>query len=477
MAWRRRVVVVGGGFGGIAVARGLAREPVDILLLDKTNHHLFQPLLYQVATCALSPAEIAVPIRQVFAGQKNVEVLFTDVTEVNLKARRLETTSGPVDYHFLVLAAGARNNYFGHDDWPRHAVGLKTLDEALEVRRKVLMALELAEQETDPARRRELLTFVVIGGGPTGVEMAGALSELSRNMVTRDFRHTRPEEISVVLIEGGPSVLGTFSEPMRRSAMKQLLHLQVEVRPSSRVIAIGPEGLTVQPQDGEPQLIPAANVLWAAGVQAAALGSTLGVPLDRGGRVVVDRQLNVPGYEEVFCIGDMASCSDANGVAVPGVAPAATQMGRFVARQIERRLQGLKAEEFRYVNKGNLATIGRSAAVAEFRHLKLSGLPAWLLWLGVHIAFLIGFRNRYVVFFQWVWAYLTFQRGARLITGRPADFRWPSQPRRLTKRKKRVDPFAEGRDSMAPVSHAGDTPGPDADDAPERESTAPERTG
>ncbi len=433
MAWRRRVVVVGGGFAGIAVARGLAREPVDVLLLDRTNHHLFQPLLYQVATCALSPAEIATPIRHIFAKQKNVEVLFTEVKGVNLSGRRLETTSGSVDYHFLVLATGARNNFFGHDDWPQVAFGLKTLDEALDIRRRVLLSLEVAEQETGAARRRELLTFVVIGGGPTGVEMAGALSELSRAMVKRDFRYIQPDEISVVLVEGSPNVLATFAPSMRASAARQLTKLGVEVRTQSRVVAIHSQGLTIQAADGSSRDIPAATVLWAAGVRASELGASLGVPLDRSGRVIVDKHLNVPGYDEVFCIGDMASCTDAQGVLVPGVAPAAAQQGKFVAEQIDRRLQGRAVLEFRYRNKGSLATIGRKAAVAEFSRAKLTGFPAWVLWLGVHVSFLVGFRNRYVVLFQWVWHYFTYQRGARLITGKPEGFAWPSQPRRLAK--------------------------------------------
>lgn len=432
MAWRRRVVVVGGGFGGLAAARALGAE-FDVLLLDRTNHHLFQPLLYQVATCALSPAEIAIPIRQVVSGQRNIEVLFTDVTAVNLSARQLETTSGPVDYHFLVLAAGAKSNYFGNDHWEASAFGLKSLDDALEIRRRVLLSLEVAEQETDPRRRRELLTFVVIGGGPTGVELAGALSELSRTTVRRDFRHIKPEEISVVLVEGSPSVLAAFSESSRRAAHAQLVKLGVEVRTQSRVIDITESGLRVRDHEGSEREIPAATVLWGAGVKASSLGQTLGVPLDRAGRVIVDKGLNVPGYDEVFCIGDMAACVDAAGVAVPGVAPAAAQMGRFVARQIDRRAQGFEIEEFRYVNKGNLATIGRKAAVAEFARLKLTGMMAWLLWLVVHISFLVGFRNRYVVLVQWVWHYITFQGGARIINGTPRGFSWPSQPRRLGK--------------------------------------------
>ena len=434
MAWRQRVVVVGAGFGGIAVARALRKQRLDVLLLDRNNHHVFQPLLYQVATCALSPSEIAFPVRSIFATQKNVEVLFSDVQSVNLKARRIETSTGPIDYHFLVLAAGARNNHFGHDEWSDIAVGLKTLDDALEIRRRVLVALEVAEQETADLRRRELLTFCVIGGGPTGVEMAGALSELSRTLVGRDFRHIRPEEISVILLEGGPSILTTFSEVSRSRAMKQLEALGVELRTSAKVTAIEHNAVTIVREDGAPQVIPAANVIWAAGVRAAALTATLGVPLDRGGRVIVDRSLNVPGYDEVFAIGDLAACLNPDGTPIPGVAPAAAQAGRFVADQIVRRIYDQPTTEFQYVNKGNLATIGRKAAVAELGRAKLSGFVAWVLWLAVHICFLIGFRNRYIVLFQWVWHYFTNQGGARLITGtRNPHSGWPSQPRRLAK--------------------------------------------
>jgi NADH dehydrogenase len=434
MVWRQRVVIVGAGFAGIAAARALRKERVDVLLIDRNNHHVFQPLLYQVATCALSPSEIAFPIRSIFSSQKNAEVLFSDVQSINLKARRIETSTGPIDYHFLILAAGARNNHFGHDEWESVAVGLKTLDDALEIRRRVLVALEVAEQETGDLRRRELLTFLVIGGGPTGVEMAGALSELSRTLVGRDFRHIRPEEISVILLEGGPAILTTFSEASRAKAVAQLKALGVEVRTQARVNDIQPNAVTIAGPNGEAQAIPAANVIWAAGVRAAALTATLGVPLDRGGRVIVDRSLNVPGYDEVFAIGDLAACLNPDGSPVPGVAPAATQAGTFAAEQVISRLRGLETGEFRYVNKGNLATIGRKAAIAEFGRTKLSGFAAWVLWLGVHICFLIGFRNRYIVLCQWVWHYFTNQGGARLITGtRNPHSGWPSQPRRLAK--------------------------------------------
>jgi len=303
------------------------------------------------------------------------------------------------------------------------------------VRRRVLIALELAEQEMDPLRRRELLTFCVIGGGPTGVEMAGALSELSRTLVSRDFRHIPSNEISVILLEGGPSVLSTFSEVSRARATRQLKALGVEVRTGAKVTDIRSNAVTMVDDEGVEHTIPTASVLWAAGVRAAALTASLGVPLDRGGRIIVDRSLNVPGYDEVFAIGDLAACTDLDGTPVPGVAPAAMQAGSFVGRQIIARTRGLPAQQFRYVNKGNLATIGRKAAVAEFKRAKLSGFVAWVLWLGVHICFLIGFRSRYIVLFQWTWHYFTSQGGARLITGpRDASVNWPSQPRRLSKK-------------------------------------------
>lgn len=433
MAWRQRVVIVGAGFAGLAAARALQNERVDVLLLDRNNHHLFQPLLYQVATCALSPSEIAMPIRSIVRGQENVEVLYSEVKSINLAARCLETSTGPVDYHFLILATGVRTNYFGHDEWADAASGLKSLEDALEIRRRVLLSLEVAEQETLEARRRQLLTFCVIGGGPTGVELAGALSELSRSMAQRDFRHIDPSEISIVLVEGSGQVLGAFDERMQKSALEQLRALGVEVRCNARVVNIDPSGVSVRDADGQETLFAASTVLWAAGIRGTSFAESLGVPLDRGGRVLVGPTLTLPGYDEVFCIGDMAACTDAAGAAVPGVAPAAMQQGRFAARSIVGRIHNQPlTETFRYVDKGKLATIGRSSAVAEVGRLKLSGFVAWLLWLCVHICFLVGFRNRYLVLCQWVWHYFTFQGGSRLITGSgKRGFAWPTQPRRL----------------------------------------------
>jgi NADH dehydrogenase len=366
---------------------------------------------------ALSPADIAMPIRTIFSRQKNVEVMLADVTGVNLAARRVETSHGPVEYHFLVLAAGAKNNYFGHDEWGRGATGLKGLDDAIEMRRRVLLALEVAEQETDSARRRSLLTFCIIGGGPTGVELAGALSELSRTTVRRDFKHIRPEEITVILVEGSNALLRAFDPKLQRWAAARLSRLGVDVRCGARVLGIDESGITIQEGDVQSH-VPAATVLWSAGVCGTELARSLGCPLDVAGRVVVDGTLNLPGYDDVFAIGDMAACTDGRGTKVPGIAPAAMQQGRYVARQITRRLQGYTTtEHFRYFDKGNLATIGRNIAVAQFGRVTLSGFFAWVLWLFVHICFLVGYRNRYAVLLQWVWNYFTFRGGAQLITG------------------------------------------------------------
>jgi NADH dehydrogenase len=410
------VVIVGGGFGGLLAARGLGREPVRVTIVDRTNHHLFQPLLYQVAMAALSPADIAVPIRAVVHKQRNTTVLLAEAGRVDLAARTLHTSAGPLAYDYLVLAPGSHPYYFGHDDWAAAAPGLKTIDDAIDMRRRVLLALEEAEQATDPAARARLLTFVVIGGGPTGVELAGTLSELLRYMVKRDFRTVRPDQLRVLLIEGSPEILTTFRPDLRASAVAQLEAIGVEVRLGTRVAGVDAAGLTCETAAG-PTRIEAATILWAAGVRASPIGASLGVPLDRGGRVVVGPSMTVPGHDEVFVIGDLAACTDAKGVAVPGVAPAAMQAGRFAARAIAAAVAGRPRPAFRYVDKGSLAAIGRRAAVAQFRRFGVSGLAAWILWMAVHIFYLIGFRNRYIVMLEWAWHYLTFERGARLITG------------------------------------------------------------
>jgi len=413
------IVIVGGGFGGLLAARGLSgMKDARITLIDRTNHHLFQPLLYQVAMAGLSPADIAVPIRAVLHNQKNVAVRFAEVERVDLAGKRLHTTLGEEPYDKLIIAAGAVNSYFGHDaQWAQAAPGLKSLDDAVEIRKRVLLALELAEQEPDEATRKALLTFVVIGGGPTGVELAGALSELSRYIVARDFRRITYGQIRVILVEGGPAVLSTFKADLQQSAVEQLHGLGVEVRTSTKVLDIN-ENAVITDQD----TIVAHTVLWGAGVKAAPLAATLGVPLDRAGRIVVGADLHPVGYPDVFIVGDIAACTDAKGKPVPGVAPSAMQMGKFAARQIKKGLN----EQFSYKDKGSLATIGRSAAVAQFGQFGFGGFIAWLMWMAIHILFLVGFRNRYVVMFQWMWYYLSFERGARLITQHSVAPRQPA---------------------------------------------------
>ncbi|HEY8376309.1 MAG TPA: NAD(P)/FAD-dependent oxidoreductase [Nannocystis sp.] len=412
---RKHVIIVGGGFGGLRVARGLARAPVDITLLDRRNHHLFQPLLYQVAMAALSPAEIAVPIRSVFSRQRNCRVLLETAVGVDFERRKLKTEGlGELDYDYLVLACGSRNNYFGHDDWEEHAPGLKSLEEATEIRRRVLTAFELAEKEPDPAKQRRLLTFVVIGGGPTGVELAGALGEISRYTLARDFRRIDPERARVILIEAGPRILPTFPEPLADRAQRDLEALGVAVWTQSMVTAVTEEGVSLGSET-----VQAATVLWAAGVAPSELNRTLGVELDRQGRIVVGPDCSIPGHPEVFVLGDQAHFEEAPGKPpLPGLAPVAIQQGRQIARNIIRDLQGKPREAFRYVDKGQMATIGRRRAVAQLRKLEFGGLLAWLAWLLVHVYYLIGFKNRLQVMWEWTWSYLKFRRGARLIVGK-----------------------------------------------------------
>jgi NADH:ubiquinone reductase (H+-translocating) len=411
---RRQVIVVGGGFGGLNLARALARAPVHVTLLDRQNHHLFQPLLYQVAMAGLAPGEVAVPIRAVLRLQDNVRVLLSDVTDIDLGARLVRSREvPPLEYDYLVIASGAENSYFGHDDWQPVAPGLKDIDEALEIRRRVLLAFEAAEREPDPGLQRKHLTFVVIGGGPTGVELAGAIAELATFVLARDFRAIRSDATRVVLIEGGPRILASFPEELSESARRNLVDMGVEVRTSSRVTAIDASGVSA----GD-ERIEASTVLWAAGVKASDLCRRVGIPTDRLGRALVEPDCSVPGRPEVFVIGD-AACFMPEGEAspLPGVSPVAMQQARFVARQIERSIEGQSRERFRYVDKGSMATIGRSRAVAMVGKLRLTGFVAWLAWLGLHIFYLIGFRNRLVVLLDWAWAYFGYRRGSRLITG------------------------------------------------------------
>jgi len=412
------VVIVGAGFAGLYAAKRLARGPVRITLIDRKNHHTFQPLLYQVATAALSPADIAAPVRQVLRGRDNLEVLLGEVTAFDLAARSVHVNGmqhADIDlaYDYLIVAAGATHAYFGHErEWAPLAPGLKTVEDALEIRRRILLAYELAEREAVAGRRPRPLNFVVVGGGPTGVELAGALVEIARKVITREFRGIDPRRTRVILLEAGPRVLAAYPEDLSRSAEEQLRELGVEVRTNCAVKDIQP-GFVMA---GDEKLETAA-VLWAAGVAASPLGRMLGAPTDRAGRVLVAPDLTVPGHPEVFVVGDLAALQDAAGKPVPGVAPAAIQMGNAAADNILGALRGEPLRAFQYNDKGTLATIGRAAAVADIRGLHLSGLVAWLAWLFIHIFFLIGFRNRVAVILQWAWAYVTWQRAARLITG------------------------------------------------------------
>ena len=411
---RARVVIVGGGFGGLRAAKALADAPVHVTLVDRRNHHLFQPLLYQVATAALSPADIAQPIRSVLRGQPNLEVILADVVAVDAAERSiiLAGEAGRLPYDYLILAAGANHAYFGHDEWSQDAPGLKTLEDALDIRRRILTSFEEAEREPDPARRKALMTFVVVGGGPTGVEMAGAIAEIARFSLARDFRHIDTRDAKVILIEASTRLLAAFPERLSRRSLGDLMRLGVEVRFGKPVTAITAEAVTV----GD-ETIPANTLVWAAGVEASPLGRCLGVELDRAGRVRINPDLSVPGHPEIFVIGDMASLEDARGRPLPGVAQVAMQQGAWAAENIVRAIERKTARPFRYRDLGNMATIGRNSAVADIRGLGLTGFIAWLAWAVVHILNLIGFRNRLLVGLQWLWSYLTLQRGARLITG------------------------------------------------------------
>jgi NADH:ubiquinone reductase (H+-translocating) len=418
-----RVVIIGGGFGGLRAATGLRRAPVRVTLIDRRNHHLFQPLLYEVATAALSPADIAAPIRRVLSRQANADVILGEVTAINLNSSAVTLEDGSViGYDWLIIATGATHSYFGRDAWAPFAPGLKTIDDALEIRRRFLLAFEAADRETDPAARRAELTFVIVGAGPTGVELAGTMCELARRSIPRDYRSVDTTTTRVILVEADDRVLGTFPSDLSERAKRDLVRLGVEVRLNSRVTHIDRDGVLIGMAPGE--RIEAANVFWAAGVTASPLGAGLGVPLDGSGRVIVEADLSIPGHPNVFVIGDLAKAVDAaTGAAAPGIAPAALQMGAFVARLIRRRCsepmrpQTGAGTVFRYHDKGMLATIGRGKAVAKLKGIHFAGTLAWLLWAFVHILYLIGFRNRLAVMLSWAWAYLIFQRGARLITG------------------------------------------------------------
>jgi len=435
MTSKPRVVIVGAGFGGLNAARALGKAALQITVIDRKNFHTFQPLLYQVATAGLSPGEIAAPIRSILRYHNNVEVLMGEVTGFDLERRIVQTPDAEIPYDYLIIAAGATHSYFGHEDWEPLAPGLKTIEDALEIRRRVLLAFELAERQAAAGESELPLNFVVVGGGPTGVELAGTLAEISRHALAHEFRSIDPRRTHILLIEGGPRVLPTYPEDLSRSAEEQLHGLGVEVRTSAMVTLVEPGAVDI----GETR-VPATVVLWAAGVAASPLGKKLGAPVDRAGRVPVQADLSLPGHPEVFVIGDLAAAKDEQGKMLPGVAPVAIQEGKFVAKlireEVERAGSNRNPEgapplsrslrqgrgfdsrpDFHYWDKGSLATIGRAAAVAQFGKIHISGFIAWLSWLFVHILFLIGFRNRLLVFIQWAWSYVTYERGARLITG------------------------------------------------------------
>ena len=411
-AARRRVVIIGGGFGGLAAAKGLADAPVDITVIDRHNYHLFQPLLYQVATAGLSPADIASPIRGILRGQPNARAILGRVSGVDTGAKTVSVEGRAVPYDDLIIASGARHAYFGHDEWAEHAPGLKTIDDATYLRRRILLAFEKAEAETDLDERRALLTFVVVGGGPTGVEMAGAIAELAKKALARDFRTIDPREARIILIESGGRVLAPFDPALSAAAKRSLEHIGVEVRLGKAVTACEAHCVMI----GE-ETIPTRTMVWAAGVRASRAGKWLKAECDRAGRVIVAPDLTAPGHADIFVIGDTACVTGANGKPLPGVAPVAKQQGPYAAAAIKGRLRGETPAPFRYRDFGSMATIGRRSAVAQFGKVKISGQTAWLLWGLAHVYFLIGFRNRIAVVTNWLWHYVTFQSGTRLITG------------------------------------------------------------
>jgi NADH dehydrogenase len=408
---RPQVIIVGAGFGGLEAAKALRRAPVDITVLDRQNHHCFQPLLYQVATAALSPAEVAWPIRHILRGQRNATVLMAEVTGVDTAGKRVRTASGELPFDYLILATGATHSYFGHDEWAPVAPGLKRIEDALFIRRELLIAFEQAEVAKDAAERRRLLTFVIVGGGPTGVEMAGAIAEIARHTLVKDFRRIDPSTARIILIEAGPRILPAMPESLSDYAQRALMRMGVEVMTSTRVTKCDAGGV-----DLENGRIDSRTLVWAAGVVSSPAASWLNAAHDRAGRVTVEKDLSIPGHPEIFVVGDTAAVNDDKGNPVPGVAPAAKQMGRYAGKLIAARLAGKSAAPFRYRHMGDLATIGRRAAIVSLHGVKLTGFIAWLFWGVAHIYFLIGLKNRFIVAFTWFWDFITFNRGARLIT-------------------------------------------------------------
>ena len=397
-AARPRVVVIGGGFGGLEAVKKFRGEDVDVTLIDRSNHHLFQPLLYQVATAGLAPANIASPLREIFRQQKNVEVLLTEVERIDVEGKKVVTEDLVVPYDFLIVACGARHSYFGHDEWEKDAPGLKTLLDAVRIRQKLLVAFETAEKAIEPAERDAAMTFVIVGGGPTGVEMAGAISEIARHTMTKDFRHIDSRKAKVILIEGAPHILGVYPEDLVASAKRQLESSGVEIHEGVQVTNVTAEGVEVKGG----RFIPARTVVWAAGNAASPLGQTLGTPLDKAGRVIVNQDLTIPGHPEVQVIGDMSCFRHQTGKPLPGVSPTAMQMGRHAARNVLETVAGGQPMQFHYVDKGSLATIGRNKAVADLPYnIRFGGFPAWVIWACIHIFYLVGYRSRFAVIVEW----------------------------------------------------------------------------
>lgn len=413
-----RVVIIGGGFGGLAAARALADAQVEVTLLDRYNHHLFQPLLYQVATAGLSPSDIAEPLRKIFRRQANVRVLLGTAKRIDVERKTVITQDGELAYDYLIIAAGARHSYFGHDEWEAFAPGLKEIGDALEIRRRILLAFEIAEKTPDPKQRETAMTFVIVGAGPTGVEMAGAIAELARHTLVRDFRQIDPSNARIIIVDAMPRVLPTFAEDLSEKTLKRLHAFGIEVRSGVKVERISPEGVEIRTGTDKVELLPAKTVIWAAGNVASPLGESLGVTLDKQRRVLLNDDLTVPGHPEIQVIGDMGNFSHQTGKSLPAVSPVAIQQGRLAAANIKAMIDGRPRKRFVYIDRGTMATIGRNAAVADLRIVRFNGFPAWLTWLFVHLIFLIGFRNRLMVLIQWAYHYLTYGRGARLITGR-----------------------------------------------------------
>jgi NADH dehydrogenase len=421
MTSRHRVAIIGGGFGGLSAARQLKHAPVEVTLLDRCNYHLFQPLLYQVATGALSPANIAAPLRHVLKNQENTKVLLAEATHIDTARRRVILSDGSVDYDTLVVATGASHQYFGHNEWEQFAPGLKTIEDATDMRSRILLAFEAAERESNPEKLRAWMTFVIVGAGPTGAELAGTLGEIANDTLRHDFRNINPSEARIILVEGAGRVLPTYPEKLSEDARRMLTRLGVIVRTGAMVTDIA-HGLVTLREGDRMETIPTRTVLWAAGVLASPLGRILaaeaGAKLDKAARVMVEPDLTIAGHQEIFVIGDLANFSHQNGKPLPGVAQPAIQEGHYVGKAIRSRLRGEKIEPFHYADKGNLATIGRAAAVADLNWLRLSGWPAWMIWLFIHLLYIVQFQNRLLVLLQWAWLYITYDRSARLITGK-----------------------------------------------------------